>query len=286
MTEAFPAAPLPVDAEQLVEQLVEQVRAAATAFLVACVDDPSPAQTPTQQAFLRLLAGRGSAADGDAMGVPVAGSRLVVVRHREAAVVAAAAATLSRDRDLLVAVHDDAAVGLARNVPRRAGEDKGLRTAARVATLVARQHPGVRVGISSQLAAPDDLPAARRDATDAADLADGPGPAGESWRCVDDLWAELVVARLRQAVAGCLTSAHPLTRLAAYDRGHDGALASTVATWLQRQGDTIRTAEQLSLHPNTLRYRLRRAQEVSGLDLTDPAQTLVAQLLLEPRGNA
>jgi DNA-binding PucR family transcriptional regulator len=32
------------------------------------------------------------------------------------------------------------------------------------------------------------------------------------------------------------------------------------------------------LHPNTLRYRLRRAQDVSGLDLTDSLQSLVAQL--------
>jgi DNA-binding PucR family transcriptional regulator len=35
------------------------------------------------------------------------------------------------------------------------------------------------------------------------------------------------------------------------------------------------------VHPNTLRYRLKRATEVSGLDVTRPRQLLALQLLLE-----
>lgn len=37
---------------------------------------------------------------------------------------------------------------------------------------------------------------------------------------------------------------------------------------------------QLHLHPNTLRYRLRRAAEITGIDLKDPLQRLVAHLAL------
>lgn len=45
-------------------------------------------------------------------------------------------------------------------------------------------------------------------------------------------------------------------------------------------GDVPRAAESLFLHPNTLRYRLRRMQELTGLDLKDPKDRLVAELQL------
>lgn len=42
-------------------------------------------------------------------------------------------------------------------------------------------------------------------------------------------------------------------------------------------------ARLLHVHTNTLRYRLRRAETISGIDLTDPHQCLFShlQLLLE-----
>ena len=43
---------------------------------------------------------------------------------------------------------------------------------------------------------------------------------------------------------------------------------------------TTKAAEALLLHPNTLRYRLRRMQELTGLDLKDPTDRLVAELQL------
>lgn len=40
--------------------------------------------------------------------------------------------------------------------------------------------------------------------------------------------------------------------------------------WLDCQGDVGAAATRLQVHANTLRYRLRRAQERFGLDLEDP----------------
>jgi DNA-binding PucR family transcriptional regulator len=40
-------------------------------------------------------------------------------------------------------------------------------------------------------------------------------------------------------------------------------------------------AKSLHLHPNSLRYRVKRLTEIGGLDLDDPKLRLALQLLLE-----
>jgi DNA-binding PucR family transcriptional regulator len=39
-------------------------------------------------------------------------------------------------------------------------------------------------------------------------------------------------------------------------------------------------AERLHVHRNTFRYRLRRIEELAGIDLDDPDERLVAELQL------
>ena len=60
------------------------------------------------------------------------------------------------------------------------------------------------------------------------------------------------------------------------DRG--GGLVATLAAYMDCFGDVRAAAAQLGVHPNTFRYRLRRLQELVGLDLTDPAERIVAAL--------
>jgi DNA-binding PucR family transcriptional regulator len=50
--------------------------------------------------------------------------------------------------------------------------------------------------------------------------------------------------------------------------------------YLEHFGDATATATALGLHASTLRYRLRRIQKISGVDLTNPDQRLVCQPLL------
>jgi sugar diacid utilization regulator len=230
---------------------------------------------PRLGAFVRLLDGSTSEDDAAQLDMPLTGARLVVARYDDARTGSALLALLARERDALAVVHCGSLVALARNVPHRAGDDKGLRMATRLGVLVGRQAPDVRVGISSSVDAAVDVAQALRDAADAAGLA---APGG--WVCVDDVWAEVVVARVRKLLPDCMTARHPLARLVAHDRRHGSGLARTVAIWLDRQRDTAVTADELLVHPNTLRYRLRRAQTVSGLDLDVTSQALVAHLLL------
>ncbi|SFD02055.1 DNA-binding transcriptional regulator, PucR family [Nocardioides terrae] len=78
----------------------------------------------------------------------------------------------------------------------------------------------------------------------------------------------------------------PIARLLEYDDRNDSGLAETLEAWLDALGDVRAAAAALFIHPNTLRYRLRRLQEVSGLDLDDPEQRFAAMLqlrILAPR---
>jgi GAF domain-containing protein len=58
-----------------------------------------------------------------------------------------------------------------------------------------------------------------------------------------------------------------LARLAEYDRERSASLLRTLEEFLGRRGNIGATAEALYIHPNTLRQRLRRIFELSGLDL-------------------
>lgn len=61
-----------------------------------------------------------------------------------------------------------------------------------------------------------------------------------------------------------------LARLVDYDDDHDAHLVDTLTAWLDRFGDVTAAAAACFVHPNTFRYRLRRASEVGGVDLDDP----------------
>ena len=55
--------------------------------------------------------------------------------------------------------------------------------------------------------------------------------------------------------------------LAAYDRERSASLLGTLEEFLARRGNISATSEALFVHPNTLRQRLRRIGDLSGIDL-------------------
>ncbi|MEV5983107.1 helix-turn-helix domain-containing protein [Streptomyces sp. NPDC052114] len=74
--------------------------------------------------------------------------------------------------------------------------------------------------------------------------------------------------------------ASPVVRLRHHDRDHGTALTETVAHWLDQLGNTLNAAAAMGVHPNTFRYRLRRAVDVAGLDLSDSDERFAAMLEL------
>lgn len=59
-----------------------------------------------------------------------------------------------------------------------------------------------------------------------------------------------------------------------------GDLLATAGAYLEGGGSVEGTGRALFLHPNTVRYRLKRLREVTGRDLTDPRDGLVVRVAL------
>jgi hypothetical protein len=75
-----------------------------------------------------------------------------------------------------------------------------------------------------------------------------------------------------------------LGRLATDSSERTVELVRTLARYFREDGSPQRTAKVLSVHPNTVGYRLRRAEELSGLALERYQDRLAAQVALEILG--
>ncbi|MBN0044195.1 helix-turn-helix domain-containing protein [Streptomyces actuosus] len=101
---------------------------------------------------------------------------------------------------------------------------------------------------------------------------------------IDDVRSEVLVGDTL-----ALLERHPRLRdprisaLLTYDQEHETGLVTSVLAYLAAQSNMRAAARLLHVHTNTLRYRLKRAEAVSGIDLNDPHQCLFShlQLLLE-----
>jgi hypothetical protein len=172
-------------------------------------------------------------------------------------------------------------------VPRadRAGEERAARTAtafldrvgSRVEAVVAIGRPAEDLGglASSRQTAERVLRVLRTDRK--------AGPvAGIAGVQAESLLLELgdLVAARGDAPLGAVAA------LSAYDAAAGTALVATLRAWLDNFGDVVAAAGSLFIHPNTLRYRLRRIGEISGLDLGDPEARFAAMLDLRIRPGA
>ncbi|MEJ5915362.1 PucR family transcriptional regulator [Pseudokineococcus sp. 1T1Z-3] len=90
----------------------------------------------------------------------------------------------------------------------------------------------------------------------------------------DELWPERVLSgdvRARRAVLDAVY--RPLVAAG-------GGLAQTVTTYLEQGRSLEATARLLFVHPNTVRYRLRKVVDVTGYDATSARDALVLQVAL------
>lgn len=93
---------------------------------------------------------------------------------------------------------------------------------------------------------------------------------------------ELSLAALQQLTEGDERALSGVAlAVLSYDKSEGTQYADLLYTWLENHRDIRRTAAQLSAHPNTIRYRLRRATRLFGLDYDDSDQGLVLWLTLK-----
>ncbi|MET9971411.1 helix-turn-helix domain-containing protein, partial [Streptomyces sp. NPDC006356] len=187
----------------------------------------------------------------------------------------------ARHRSALVTQLDPRIYVLLPQLPRSIDTDT-LRGWGQEITDAARCHLGLSLRGSVGRVVPGlgDVPESRREADRILDAMMGAGLSA-AVAALPDIQAEVLVSELLT-----LLSAHPeirdprLSVLVAHDSRHQGRLAESLLAYLNAFGDVRAAARQLHVHPNTLRYRIRRAEELTGLDLSRPDQRLLAMLQL------
>ncbi len=72
-----------------------------------------------------------------------------------------------------------------------------------------------------------------------------------------------------------LDLAHPaLAILSDYDKAHDTDFYNSLKQYLRNERNMVKTAEDLCIHRNSLKYRMRRIREMINADLDDPRERL------------
>jgi sugar diacid utilization regulator len=134
-----------------------------------------------------------------------------------------------------------------------------------------------RVGIGSVCHSPDDFPRSYREAQVALKLAQT-SRAGSGIMKYDDLGVYQLLSEV--ADPGALDSfvRRWLGPLLAYDSAHGSDLVATLSTHLEAGGNYDATAQQLTIGRSTVRYRVRRIQELTALNLSDPDTRFQLQL--------
>lgn len=179
-------------------------------------------------------------------------------------------------RTHLVAVHPSALVAPVGDlvyavVPTR-GETAEARqrvTAAASRFTGGQSGTGVLVAIAGPVSEARLLPRARTDVDGVVRLR-GDGADGGVVHA-DDVQLPVLMMELGGLVAERdMRLVGPVVDIAEHDRAHRSDLLRTLEAWLDAFGDVRSAADSIHVHPNTARYRLRKAVEVGGLDLKCP----------------
>jgi DNA-binding PucR family transcriptional regulator len=136
------------------------------------------------------------------------------------------------------------------------------------------------IGVSSVAAGPADLVRARGEVERALRVLGSRRPDGGDRVALSvDVEIDALLLELRQVCeAHGIEPNGAFARLSAYDAQKRTDLLGTVRAWLDSHGDTVAAAEAQHVHPNTFRYRLRRAHEIGNVDLAHPRERFALDL--------
>jgi sugar diacid utilization regulator len=127
------------------------------------------------------------------------------------------------------------------------------------------------LGRSRVASDPADLPRAANEALLAANVAEGDsrGENGQRVMAFDDTGAyRLLLSAMSEDPAELQRFyAETIEPLVAYDEQYETDLVTTIEAFLDADGNVAGTAQRLFTHRHTIRYRLERVRELSGLDV-------------------
>jgi hypothetical protein len=163
-----------------------------------------------------------------------------------------------------------------------AEDREALRELAADALERARVAIGVelRAGLGEHVDGPERLSASRRSADRSVALGSGRVTAAE------EVHGPALLADVEAFVAGWSATVSPQLRaLADHDRDHGTEYVLTLRAVLDALGNAAQAARALHVHVNTVRYRMRRVSELTGIDLGDGDARLALELELRARGS-
>jgi sugar diacid utilization regulator len=134
-----------------------------------------------------------------------------------------------------------------------------------------------RIGVGGRRAAMEEFPHSYQEAQLALNIQKAVG-GRERLTLFDDLGVYQVLATANDSASLERFVHEWLGALMDYDATHGSQLVMTLSEYLDRGGNYDATARALSVHRNTLKYRLRRIRDVSGHDLGIPDTQFNLQL--------
>nr|WP_104821172.1 helix-turn-helix domain-containing protein [Kitasatospora sp. MMS16-BH015] len=218
-----------------------------------------------------------------AAGAPGEGSDLELTRAEVTGLISVH--TAARHRGALLAPIDSRVYVLLPELPTGLPMST-IRGWAEEVVSAAAEHLGVplRAAIGSTVPGLAAVPESRAQADRILD-AMGRGGVAPTVAALSDVQAEVLVSEVLALLQDRTGLRDPrLTALTDYDRRHGTRLAESVLAWLDALGEVRIAADALHIHPNTLRYRVRRAEQLTGIDLAQPQQRLLAMLQLRLDG--
>lgn len=138
----------------------------------------------------------------------------------------------------------------------------------------------VRVAYSSTDVYPADVASMYAEVMETATVAEAQQHAGPVVH-MSDIADHILLQAIDDVVAARpYLASLPVARLVEHDASTGGSLAESLLVWLEEQGDARACAERLSTHPNTIRYRVRRAFTVMGHPAWDADMRLATWIRL------
>ncbi|OIJ92622.1 PucR family transcriptional regulator [Streptomyces monashensis] len=159
--------------------------------------------------------------------------------------------------------------------------DAARRLAAQALAAVARPRTEpARAAVSRPAADVTELPALRSEVDDVLRVTTG-DPEAPRVAALTDVHARVLLTHVADELVRRPRLRHPgVEAMLEHDRTRNTHYAASVLAWLDAVGNVGEAAHRLTVHQNTLKYRLRRTRELFGLDLERPDDRLSCWLQL------
>jgi hypothetical protein len=259
-----------------------------SALLMLELDDPSQRPAPHVELVTALREGRADEHLMRSAGLPSDGPATVIVATGEPEAVREAVVAETLQFDTCAAEVDDPLRAPVAAWATSGGETVAVLTgpgaapeerarlvawARRCAAVLAAAHPGgpgaVGIGLADPVRSPDGLRGALEQARHTAALAQ-PRPGSIEVAEPDHLVSHrMLLAAVPPDVSKAFRT-RVLDPLLEYDARHRSDLLPTLRRFLECDGSWRQCAVSLHVHVNTVRYRMRRVEELTGRDLRNP----------------